>query len=423
MRKFLMMVLLVFALTGVKAFAEDALYSDIDTYINNYPISGYAVNGKMAVVAEDLRDYGFNVIWDAEARALHISRNTEVAELVRKDIYDPKFPSGTKYSDIYASDIKVDYNGKQMESYASEGYTFVTVNELAELAGKEEWNGETRTYKVWIEGLSQCDYVPLKQQCINLWYATDYRDMPNLSYSDDMDSDGITENIELKITGKDEYDSINASLKIGDAYISDITNASETWSIEAVYLVDLVPNDNAKEIAVYFMCYSGDPELYIYRYNNGTIKPMTFKRWESWDNKYIYDDVFYTGYVEAYIFDINDDGTFMLQEQTDSIGMWDVYVPYRINSEGIIERVYKDSYEVVYGSSYGENEWGFWYANTNLIGYGMPIYAGEWIRPVADDMNGNILIEKSNGTKGWIRRDSYSYGAFEECSMLFMMAG
>ena len=140
---------------GVTAYAQEAQYSDIDTYINNYPISAYGVYGKMAVVAEDLRDYGFDVVWDEAARALHITRNSSVMQLTRKDVYKPNYPSGTFFSDIYKSDIKVDYNGTQLQSYALNGYTLIPINDFAAIAGREEWLGDIRAYKVWIDdGLS-----------------------------------------------------------------------------------------------------------------------------------------------------------------------------------------------------------------------------------------------------------------------------
>ncbi len=422
-KKIFVAAAVVMGFAAISANAQEALYSDIDTYINNYPISGYAVDGKMTVIAEDLRDYGFNVDWDAEARALHITRNPEIKELKRKDIYDPKYPSGTKYSDIYPSDIKVDYNGTLLTSYALDGVTMIPVNDLALLAGSEEWDGESRTYKVWLENLSQCEYKPLKKRCINLWYGTGNRPMPDLIYSDDMDSDGEDERIELKITGTTVNDGITASLKIGQAYINNIIPSTTTWSIDAVYFADLTPNDNAKELAIYTLSDSDDPELYIYRYSQGKIEPLTFKIWESWDNKYSYRSSWYTGYIETYVFDVNDDGSFTIQEQTDSFGMWDVYVPYKLNESNVIERVQKDSYPVVANTSYGYNEWGFWYVDKTLTGYGLPLYSGDWIKPIADNMNGNILIEKNDGTTGWVIRNWDNFSLFEGCSRLFWMAG
>lgn len=160
----------IICMCAVTVSAKTALYSDIDTYINHYPISGYAVDGKMVVVAEDLRDYRFNVIYNNDERALHITRNTDVTSLIRKDIYDPDYPSGTKFSDIYESDIKVDYNGIRLQSYAINGYTLIPINDLAALAGSETWISDMRAYKVWIDWIDICEYKPLEKRNINkIW--------------------------------------------------------------------------------------------------------------------------------------------------------------------------------------------------------------------------------------------------------------
>ena len=46
--------------------------TDIVAYINNYAIPSYAANGTSVVVAEDLANFGFDVVWDANARTLSI---------------------------------------------------------------------------------------------------------------------------------------------------------------------------------------------------------------------------------------------------------------------------------------------------------------------------------------------------------------
>jgi len=45
-------------------------YSDIVTYINGYPIRSYNIDGNTWICVEDLKDYGFIVIWDSSDRIL-----------------------------------------------------------------------------------------------------------------------------------------------------------------------------------------------------------------------------------------------------------------------------------------------------------------------------------------------------------------
>jgi len=369
-----------------------------------------------------LRDYGFDVVWDGAARALHISRNEAVTQLTRKDIYDPSYPSGTKFSDIYASDIKVDYNGTPITSYALNGYTLIPINDFAMLAGSEQWLGDVRAYKVWVDGLSTCEYQPLTQRCRNLWYQVDYtQEMPKIDIWEDMNSDGQYENVVLSIVGKDRYDYINVGLKIGNSYMEHIEEEGWTYGINAVYIADLVPNDNAKEIAVFFECDSGDPVMKVFRYKNGNIETLQFRERDD----YISDSL-WTGNTTNYPFILNDDGSFTLNLRTRSEGMWRVYASYKLNEYGYIERVYQDSYIVDDSSwSWNKNQWGYWYVKETCTWRGLVLYAGDWIKVIADDMKGNILIQKSNGQQGWF----YVGTAYDhtdplwDYSDMFMMAG
>ena len=43
-------------------------YTDITAQIDGHPLPSYNIGGETAVVAEDLREYGFSVVWDGEAR-------------------------------------------------------------------------------------------------------------------------------------------------------------------------------------------------------------------------------------------------------------------------------------------------------------------------------------------------------------------
>ena len=47
-------------------------YTDIAARINGHPLRSYNIGGETAVVAEDLREYGFSVVWDGEARTLTV---------------------------------------------------------------------------------------------------------------------------------------------------------------------------------------------------------------------------------------------------------------------------------------------------------------------------------------------------------------
>ena len=61
--------------------AGEVIYTDISAYINHYPISAYAYDGGMVVVAEDLKNFGFDVNYNDDTRNLNITPNTSINTL------------------------------------------------------------------------------------------------------------------------------------------------------------------------------------------------------------------------------------------------------------------------------------------------------------------------------------------------------
>ncbi len=128
-----------------------AAYTDIVADINGHPIRSYNVQGYTALVAEDLRTYGFVAIWNPERRTLSVSR-------ARGRDGGPAMPSswpdyrpgplthaiGSRARDIFATDIVTDVAGKQVESFCLDGETLIRIDDLAPY-GKVTWNPEERT--------------------------------------------------------------------------------------------------------------------------------------------------------------------------------------------------------------------------------------------------------------------------------------
>ena len=70
------------ALAPVSVFADVidwVLYTDIRTYIGGVEITSYNIKGNTAVVVEDLKDYGFKVVWDGDTRTLSVARDAEAS--------------------------------------------------------------------------------------------------------------------------------------------------------------------------------------------------------------------------------------------------------------------------------------------------------------------------------------------------------
>ena len=128
----------------------EALHTDIVAYINHYAIPSYAVNGTSCIVAEDLRNYCFDVNWDGATKSLYISRNayTTPNGMTFKKTGKP----GTKFTDLLKTDISVYANGKKLTSYAINGYTMIPIEELT-VFGECHWVSGERAIKLWVDGV------------------------------------------------------------------------------------------------------------------------------------------------------------------------------------------------------------------------------------------------------------------------------
>lgn len=151
----LMVMVLLIPCFGTAAQAKvgdvigSAVHTDIVAYINGDAIPSYAANGQSVIVAEDLRNYGFNVEWNLWNKSLTIDQNG------RKS-YCPTvtkvFRTGSFYAAILETDIKVFAGGKQIKSYAIDGRTLIPIEEL-EVFGAVHWDPVERTVELQAWGL------------------------------------------------------------------------------------------------------------------------------------------------------------------------------------------------------------------------------------------------------------------------------
>ena len=150
-----------------------AKYTDISAYINNYPITSYNINGYTAVVAEDLRNYGFSVEWNESDRSLSITRNNNSTEITPYGaVYKYASKAGKNAYPYLETDIVTFVNGIKVKSFNINGNTCVYIDSLAPY-GEVSWNPDIRVINLWIEELPSKEYAPL-EEAITL-YAADGR--------------------------------------------------------------------------------------------------------------------------------------------------------------------------------------------------------------------------------------------------------
>lgn len=130
------------------------MYTDIVASINDYDIASFNIDGYTAVVAEDLRNYGFNVEWIPEQKALYISRNYSVNK-VASTYRAPKISAsqvGVKADNVLYTDIVTYINGVQIPSFNIGGRTIIYFNDLAAF-GQVSYDNNTRKINVAISDL------------------------------------------------------------------------------------------------------------------------------------------------------------------------------------------------------------------------------------------------------------------------------
>lgn len=125
-------------------------YTDIVAQIEGHPLRSYNVDNRTAVVAEDLADYGFSVVWNESGRTLSVARAVNEYGLVYPSQwpeYTPEAlaaPVGTPAHDILSTDIVTDLAGKQVDSFNINGETLIWFSDLAPF-GDVTWDEAGRT--------------------------------------------------------------------------------------------------------------------------------------------------------------------------------------------------------------------------------------------------------------------------------------
>jgi hypothetical protein len=158
----LLLIALLFAIVPKTVMAQrigdvigHALHTDIVAFIGEHPIRSYNIDGRTAVVAEDLADYGFDVLWDADSRFLIVSRLSSlplgspqpsyVPEGISPDLIGVRAYS-VLYTDIVVSYVVTSALNVTVIGFNIGGRTLVFMDDLAEAFGETYiWCSDSRT--------------------------------------------------------------------------------------------------------------------------------------------------------------------------------------------------------------------------------------------------------------------------------------
>lgn len=140
---FLLAVLCAPVRAAAPKVVDYALYTDIVAKIDGHALRSYNIRGYIAVVAEDLRDYGFRVVWDASARTLRITR---AQTPVKWPGYTPPVNThrvGERALPVYSTDIKTYADDVLIDSFNINGETLVWLRSLSGF-GRVVWDMDSR---------------------------------------------------------------------------------------------------------------------------------------------------------------------------------------------------------------------------------------------------------------------------------------
>ena len=143
-----------------------ALYTDIAAKINGHAIRSYNIDGYTAVPAEDLRGYGFAVIWNESERTLKVNRAVKDGSLEMPyrwpDYAAPPLEKrvGTRAKAVYATDIVTYIAGERTESFNIDGETLVWIDDLAPF-GSVVWDEESRVIELTLGDPVEIALTPL----------------------------------------------------------------------------------------------------------------------------------------------------------------------------------------------------------------------------------------------------------------------
>ena len=128
-----------------------ALHTDIVAQINGHPLRSYNVGGRTAVVAEDLKQYGFWASWDGAERTLRVERamrlKLEPVDPWAYPDYTPGVlaaPIGSRAQAILSTDIQTYVAGEPVSSFNIDGETLIWFSDL-DAYGQVVWDAERRT--------------------------------------------------------------------------------------------------------------------------------------------------------------------------------------------------------------------------------------------------------------------------------------
>ena len=108
------------------------LATDIRAYINGAEIPAYNIDGKLAIIVSDLNNYGFTTQYNNDLRKTTVKRNLSASSFTSVPSKASGLPIGTPVMSVYASDITVELDGRQVPAFNVDNRMAIYFTELKE---------------------------------------------------------------------------------------------------------------------------------------------------------------------------------------------------------------------------------------------------------------------------------------------------
>ncbi|MBR5508198.1 MAG: D-alanyl-D-alanine carboxypeptidase [Clostridia bacterium] len=146
-------VLLDYGFNAAKAKYGTIFYTDTSTFINSLEIPTFAYMGKIALIAQDLTNYGFDASYNDETRTLTLSHNPSKLPQPMS-VAEYKGKEGKEAFPVSATDIKIEFvkDGQSYvlaNSYNTNGYMCLLLDDLLNICNVG-WNQEQRKAEITI---------------------------------------------------------------------------------------------------------------------------------------------------------------------------------------------------------------------------------------------------------------------------------
>lgn len=159
--------------------------TDIKTYLNGKEIESYNIGGRTYIVAECMKDHGYDVVWDEESRTLSITKSKDfyVAETELGNIsllYNPAYQRENHFAMEVKRGVIVDDNlGVRYELATPSNSIFLTQDGLSyvALSDLQEVFGANCELKETVEMVDGVFPYPEAKYTIEVSYSTDSKPM------------------------------------------------------------------------------------------------------------------------------------------------------------------------------------------------------------------------------------------------------